>query len=66
MYERMKKLEALSPKSEFSYWIENFLISRLRAYKFEELYKKVKDGAPDAPNTYNEFIERLTDNGRTV
>lgn len=66
MYERMKKLEALSPKTEFSYWIENFLISRLRAYKFEELYKKVKDGTPDAPNTYNEFIERLTDNGCTV
>ena len=32
----------------------------------EELYQKVKDGAPDAPSNYKEFIERLTDNGRTV
>ncbi len=59
MYERMKALEHLSPGTEFSYWIENFLISRLRAYRFEELYKKVTDGAEDAPATYCEFIERL-------
>jgi hypothetical protein len=59
MYERMKALEHLSPNTEFSYWIENFLISRIRAYRFEELYKKVTDGAEDAPSTYSEFIERL-------
>ena len=60
MYEKMKALEHLSPCTEFSYWIENFLISRLRAYRFEELYKKVTAGASDAPKTYCEFIERLT------
>ena len=63
MYERMKKLEGLNPKTEFSYWIENFLISRLRAFRFEELYEAVVSGNPDAPQTYEEFTERLTDNG---
>lgn len=63
MYERMKQLEALNPKTEFSYWIENFLISRLRAFKFEELYKKVCSDADDAPKTYKEFTERLISNG---
>lgn len=63
MYERMKPCEALNPDTEFSYWIENFLISRLRAQKFEELYKKVSDGAPDAPATYEEFTERLKNYG---
>lgn len=62
MYERMKPLEKLSPKTEFSYWIENFLISRLRALKFEELYKKAVSGSEDAPETYEEFTERLTEN----
>jgi len=38
MYERMKRLEHLSPDTEFSYWIENFLISRLRAGRAEELF----------------------------
>ena len=66
MYERMTALEPLSPKTEFAYWIENFLISRLRAFKFEELYKAVSDGAEDAPKTYDEFIERLTKNGRNT
>lgn len=42
MYERMKKLEHLSPNTRFTYWIESFLISRLRALKFAEL---MNDGA---------------------
>ena len=64
MYERMKTLECLNRGTEFTYWIENFLISRLRAFKFEELYKKVLDDAIDAPGTYEEFIERLINNGQ--
>ena len=63
MYERMKKLEKLNSNTEFSYWIENFLISRLRAYKFEDLYNKTNNDAPDAPKNYKEFTEMLTDNG---
>lgn len=42
MYERIKKLEHLSPNTRFTYWIESFLISRLRALKFAEL---MNDGA---------------------
>lgn len=34
MYERMKALESLSPNTKFMYWIENFLVSRIRALDF--------------------------------
>ena len=60
MYEKMKKLEHLSPTTEFDYWIENFIISRKRALRFEELWEKYESGAEDAPKSYSEFIERLT------
>ncbi len=59
IYEKFKPLEKLSPGTKFSYWIENFLISRLRAIRFEELYESVKSGANTAPRDYEEFIERL-------
>lgn len=59
MYERMKKLEHLSPQTEFIYWIENFLISRLRAIHFTELLDKVEQGASDAPRSYEEFVGEL-------
>ncbi len=44
MYKRMKALEHLSPKTEFSYWIENFLISRIRAEKWVDLCEKLNTG----------------------
>ncbi|MBE6645849.1 MAG: hypothetical protein E7612_10855 [Ruminococcaceae bacterium] len=66
MYERMKKLEKLSPNTKFSYWIENFLISRLRAFRFEKLYKLVADNADDAPKNYKEFTEMLVDDGCNI
>ncbi len=44
MYERMKRLEHLSPGTEFIYWIENFLISRLRALRFAEIEDKLSRG----------------------
>ena len=59
MYERMKALEHLSPNTEFDYWIESFLTSRLRAQRFEELYDMVTSGDEAAPKTYEEFKERL-------
>ena len=59
MYKRMKPLEALSPNTRFLYWIEGFLKSRIRALNFEELWDKVEENAPDAPETYEEFLERL-------
>lgn len=61
MYEKMKALEHLSPKTEFSYWIERFIISRKRALKFEKLIEKCDTGATDAPKTYQEFIKELTE-----
>ena len=58
MYKRMKSLEPLSPSTEFLYWIENFLISRLRAIRFEELWEKVERGEI---NDRKKFIEELND-----
>ena len=44
MYVKMKRLEHLSPDTEFIYWIENFLISRLRAMKFAEILDRIDAG----------------------
>ncbi len=55
MYRRMKALEQLSPNTKFLYWIENFLISRLRAMRFEELYEKAEE-IPD----YETFIREMS------
>ena len=52
MYERMRTLEKYSENTKFMYWIENFLISRLRALKFEELCE-------NQPESYEEFINLL-------
>ena len=59
MYEKMKKLEHLSAKTVFSYWIESFILSRKRAQKYEILKEKVDTGAHDAPKSYVNFIEEL-------
>ena len=59
MYEKMKLLERLSPDTKFDYWIENFLISRIRALKFGELWDAYTEGRDDAPKSYEEFIRRL-------
>ena len=59
MYEKMKSLEPLSKNTEFSYWIESFILSRKRSLKYENLKKKVDTGAHDAPKTYADFIREL-------
>ena len=59
MYEKMKALEHLSPRTEFLYWIENFLISRLRAIRFGEMHDAIEEGSDDAPATYEEAVEKL-------
>ena len=66
VYEKMKPLELLSPNTEFSYWIEGFLKSRLRALHFEGLYSKVENETPDAPRSYSEFIEELRNYGSNI
>ena len=42
MYKKMRPLERLSADTKFSYWIENFLISRLRAIKLEQIVEKLE------------------------
>jgi hypothetical protein len=59
MYKKFKALEHLSPNTEFLYWIENFLISRLRAEKYEELKGLVEAGSDRAPKDFSEFLSRL-------
>jgi len=44
IYEKMKKLEHLSGNTKFSYWIENFLISRLRAERFVKIKETYENG----------------------
>lgn len=56
MYEKMKRLERLSPDTEFIYWIENFLISRLRALKFAEIEQMIENGEDI---TYADVVEML-------
>ena len=56
MYVKMKRLEHLSPDTEFIYWIENFLISRLRAMKFAE----IEDGIDEGEDiTYADVLDSL-------
>lgn len=56
MYKRMKALEHLSEGTKFLYWIENFLISRLRAIKFEKLWDRFNSGE-NIP--YEKFIREI-------
>ncbi len=60
MYMRMKKLEHLSPSTKFIYWIENFLISRERALRFDNLTKLIDANSTDAPKSFEEFVKELT------
>jgi len=60
MYERMKKLEHLSKNTEFDYWIEGFLRSRIRSARFEELLKLTEESAGGAPKSYSELFSELT------
>lgn len=40
MYLRMRRLESRNPGTVFDYWIEGFLLSRLRALVFEDIWAK--------------------------
>jgi hypothetical protein len=63
MYEKMRALEHLSEGTRFEYWIENFLVSRLRYLKYCEIADAVETGAEDAPTTFAE-VEKMLDFGR--
>ena len=59
IYKRMKPLEKLAPNTEFCYWIENFLVSRLRALEFVKVFDEIESGSENAPKTYDEVVKRL-------
>ena len=62
MYERMIKLEHLSPNTEFDYWIENFLISHRRALYFESVIRDYESGKLDTG--YDEICQTLDKLGK--
>ena len=57
MYEKMKALEHLSPTTEFSYWIENFLRSRIRAKLIEKYMRLYEENKLD--KTYSDIVSEL-------
>ncbi|MBQ8720017.1 MAG: hypothetical protein IJY65_03180 [Clostridia bacterium] len=61
MYLKMKKCEKLNTGTHFIYWIENFLISRLRSLRFEEIWRAYEDGRlSDMPESYEAICRELT------
>lgn len=61
MYERMRELEHLSPKTKFSYWIENFILSRRRSLAFAREMALLEDKEPGAVTSYDELIRRINE-----
>ena len=59
MYVRMKELEHLSGDTRFMYWIENFLISRRRAERFEEESTKIDLHLSGAITSYTALVDYL-------
>lgn len=57
MYEKMKKSEHLSPTTEFSYWIENFLVSNIRASKLVQIREKYN--SDNLSMSYEEVLKKL-------
>ena len=55
MYLRMKKLERLNPVTEFSYWVEESLLSGYRWQMFDTVIDNAK--------TYDEVCQCLSDEG---
>ena len=61
MYLKMKRCEKLNTGTRFIYWIENFLISRLRCLRFEEMWQAYEDGRfSDMPESYEAICRELT------
>ena len=54
MYKKMKALEKLSSGTEFDYWVEGFLVSRLRALKFEKCLENI-----EKYEKYEDFVKEI-------
>ena len=63
MYKKMRALEHLSPRTRFEYWIENFLVSRLRYLRYCEIADALEQGKEGAPESFAE-VEKALDFGR--
>ncbi len=63
MYLRMKPLEKKNPGVEFHYWIEGFLLSRLRSLRFAKLLEREENATHGAVGdvTFDEVKMSLTD-----
>jgi len=59
MYKRMKPLEKLSPNTRFMYWIESFIVSRIRSERIGELIDGAKAGKTGYPKSYDELCHIL-------
>ena len=59
MYEKMRALEHLSKGTRFEYWIENFLISRLRYLRYCDIMDAIERGVEDAPKSFDEIVRSL-------
>ena len=58
MYQRMRALEHLSPTTEFSYWIREFLVSRIRSERLAKMLDDIDRGI--YPESFDAAIEYLT------
>ena len=67
MYLRMKKAEAKNPSCTFSYWIEDFILSHLRSFVFEEIWERENADAThrgeNATGTMDEILFALSREG---
>lgn len=63
MYLKFKPLEKLCPDTEYLYWIENFLLSRLRSAVFEEIWEREAAAAHGAvgDTSIEDICESLSD-----
>lgn len=65
MYLKMKPLEKLSKNTQFLYWIENFLLSRLRSVVFEDIYERESTAAhaQTGDTDFEDVVRALSNEG---
>ncbi len=65
MYLKLKPLEKLCPETEYLYWIEDFLLSRLRSAVFEEIWEKESAVAhgTQGDTTFEDIQKQLSEEG---
>ena len=63
-YRLMRPLEKFSPETKFLYWIEGFILSRLRSLKYAQITDAITDG--NIKLTYQKIIDELTDKDKLI